>query len=450
MLDWWVRYFNARIPASVVAAGVMVGDCMLTALVVRKVAYTEIDWVAYMQEVGGYLAGERNYLNLQGDTGPLVYPAGFVYVFSALRWATSGGTDIFRAQCLFAGLYLATLAMVLAVYRLGGNRSNGKVPFVVVGLLVLSKRIHSIFVLRMFNDCVAVALGYLAVWLFCRGRLRWGAAAYSCAVSVKMNMFLHAPGVLAVFLLAGGWLETAVCLAICAAVQVALGWPFLTAYPVEYLTRAFDLGRVFMYQWTVNFKFLPESVFVSRPLSVALLLATVAAWGLFARKWAVENVVALRLKGRRASVAALVGIGKRLRRRQPRGGGGGGGAKDGLSSHFIVVTIFVSNFVGVVFARSLHYQFYVWYFHMLPYLLWHATRLPVRLKLLLLLDIELAFNVFPATAWSSAMLQLGHVVLLGGLYLSPAPLVVSPLDMEVEGEGDGDDDDGSGGGSKKD
>lgn len=43
---------------------------------------TEIDWVAYMQEVEGFLHGERNYFNLRGDTGPLVYPAGFVYIYS--------------------------------------------------------------------------------------------------------------------------------------------------------------------------------------------------------------------------------------------------------------------------------------------------------------------------------------------------------------------------------
>jgi hypothetical protein len=52
---------------------------------------TEIDWVAYMQEVEGFLQGERDYMKLQGDTGPLVYPAGFVYIFSAFYYITDHG-----------------------------------------------------------------------------------------------------------------------------------------------------------------------------------------------------------------------------------------------------------------------------------------------------------------------------------------------------------------------
>ena len=56
---------------------------------------TEIDWKAYMEEVAGYLQGETNYMNLKGATGPLVYPAGFVYIFSGFYYITSEGTNIF-------------------------------------------------------------------------------------------------------------------------------------------------------------------------------------------------------------------------------------------------------------------------------------------------------------------------------------------------------------------
>jgi alpha-1,3-mannosyltransferase len=59
-----------------------------------RLADTEIDWVAYMQEVSGFLGGERDYTKLRGDTGPLVYPGGFVWAFSALYHITDQGQDI--------------------------------------------------------------------------------------------------------------------------------------------------------------------------------------------------------------------------------------------------------------------------------------------------------------------------------------------------------------------
>ena len=47
-------------------------EVALNVLIIARVPYTEIDWVAYMQEVGGYLSGELDYAKLRGDTGPLV------------------------------------------------------------------------------------------------------------------------------------------------------------------------------------------------------------------------------------------------------------------------------------------------------------------------------------------------------------------------------------------
>lgn len=45
---------------------------------------TNIDWDAYMEEVEGVVNGTYDYTLLKGDTGPLVYPAGFVYIFTGL------------------------------------------------------------------------------------------------------------------------------------------------------------------------------------------------------------------------------------------------------------------------------------------------------------------------------------------------------------------------------
>ena len=39
--------------------------------------------------------------------------------------------------------------------------------------------------------------------------------------------------------------------------QVALGAPFLIDNPVGYMMGAFNLGRQFLFKWTVNWRFLP-------------------------------------------------------------------------------------------------------------------------------------------------------------------------------------------------
>ena len=378
--------------------GLVVVELVFCLFIVQNFTYTVIDWPAYMQEVQGFLDGERNYLNIEGDTGPLVYPAGFVYVFSVLKWMTENGENVRIAQYIFAGLSVVLLSVVLSLYRIG-NRVH-----LWTGIaLVLSKRMHSIFVLRLFNDCVAIFFGYLAILFFTKSQWRIGSLIYSFAVSVKMNLFLYAPGVLLVLWLGTGLTETIICLCICAGLQVLLGLPFLLQYPVEYISKAFEFSRVFEYKWTVNYAFLEEAVFVGKPLSYSLLLLTVLTFVFFAVKAIKTNRAILVERNFSWFSTSCKGI--------------------ALSPHFIIMTIFTSNFIGVVFARTLHYQFYCWYFHTLPYLLW-CSNLHIILQISCLICIEIAFNVFPATTSSSLLLQGSHFVILAALAYAPYPKLV--------------------------
>ena len=70
-----------------------------------------------MEQVSQILDGERDYTLIKGGTGPLVYPAAHVYIYSALHYVTNGGKDIFLAQIIFGVLYLGTLSLVMACYR---------------------------------------------------------------------------------------------------------------------------------------------------------------------------------------------------------------------------------------------------------------------------------------------------------------------------------------------
>lgn len=86
-----------------------------------------------------------------------------------------------------------------------------------------------------------------------------------------------------------------------------------------------------------------------------------------------------------------------------------------LSPEYIVYTLAVSNYVGIVFARTLHYQFYVWYFLSLALILWISGTYSIWMRILFMAMIEYAFNVFPATPMSSAVLQVAHILILIGI-----------------------------------
>lgn len=118
------------------ASLLIVFDAALCAAIVARVPYTKIDWDAYMQQVRTFSDGERDYMRIEGDTGPLVYPAGFLYIFTALRYAT--GEAIFPAQIIFGGIYLVNLALVMAI-----TAKAGTAPVWTLALLCLSKRMVS-------------------------------------------------------------------------------------------------------------------------------------------------------------------------------------------------------------------------------------------------------------------------------------------------------------------
>ncbi|RZB49000.1 Dol-P-Man:Man(5)GlcNAc(2)-PP-Dol alpha-1,3-mannosyltransferase isoform B [Glycine soja] len=89
-----------------------------------------------------------------------------------------------------------------------------------------------------------------------------------------------------------------------------------------------------------------------------------------------------------------------------------------LNKEHIVTTMFVGNFIGIVCARSLHYQFYSWYFYSLPYLLWR-TNYPTLLRLILFVGVELCWNIYPSNSLSSVLLLCLHLIILLGLWSSP-------------------------------
>uniref|UniRef100_A0A182TRU8 dolichyl-P-Man:Man5GlcNAc2-PP-dolichol alpha-1,3-mannosyltransferase n=1 Tax=Anopheles melas TaxID=34690 RepID=A0A182TRU8_9DIPT len=462
----------ARLP--LISILILAAELVLNVFVVQNVRYTEIDWKAYMQECEGFLNGTTDYSLLRGDTGPLVYPAGFVYIYSALYFLTSHGTNIRLAQYVFVGIYLLQLMLVLRLYC----KSRKVPPYVMVITIFTSYRIHSIYVLRLFNDPIAILFLYAALNAFIDGRWTLGSVMLSLGVSVKMNVLLFAPAILLLYITNLGWLKTALQLTVCGVIQLILGAPFLLTHPWQYLKGSFDLGRVFEHKWTVNYRFLEPEVFESKAFHLALLGLHLTLLLVFASpcyKY-FQNYCRLRhlemmlmpqieaqnraekekvKKGKQSKANALPaakgsneeekltqdqekflksfekGIkkmsGKQQQQQQQNvapveteSPAAANPAANKFSIHFdrstqlALLPIFLSNFIGIVCARSLHYQFYVWYFHSLPYLTWY-TEYTNSLKFLLLLLLEFCWNTYPSTVLSSVVLHACHVCLLVGI-----------------------------------
>jgi alpha-1,3-mannosyltransferase len=98
--------------------------------------------------------------------------------------------------------------------------------------------------------------------------------------------------------------------------------------------------------------------------------------------------------------------------------------RDTTRTEFLVLTMFASNFIGIVFCRSLHFQFYCWYYHAVPFLLFQNERVPVLGKLMLFAGLEFTWSYCldpvegTSTPLSSIVLQITHALMLISLWYS--------------------------------
>lgn len=121
-------------------------EIVINYLVIKHVKYTEIDWSTYMTQVSQVFNRTKpnfNYTEIEGPTGPLVYPAGHLYVYYLFKELTDGGTNIQFAQYIFMIIYIAQLILVYKTYS--------------------HKRVHRVSFLLISNDMQDVYKSHLVV-----------------------------------------------------------------------------------------------------------------------------------------------------------------------------------------------------------------------------------------------------------------------------------------------
>ncbi|GMF74716.1 unnamed protein product [[Candida] boidinii] len=89
-----------------VGPGLVLVESVILKIIVKQIPYTEIDYSTYMQQIQKVKDGELIYDNIYGDTGPLVYPAGHIFIYSWMDWFTENMDDIHCGQSLHLPLAL--------------------------------------------------------------------------------------------------------------------------------------------------------------------------------------------------------------------------------------------------------------------------------------------------------------------------------------------------------
>ena len=114
----------------------VLGEAALLYVIISTVAYTEIDYATYLAQKNAVLAGERDYSKIHGPQGPLVYPAGHVWLYAVIDSICQGSVE--AAQRLFAVMYVLDVYVVARIYRATFFPSR-TFPPVLLSLLALSK-----------------------------------------------------------------------------------------------------------------------------------------------------------------------------------------------------------------------------------------------------------------------------------------------------------------------
>lgn len=178
--------------------------------------------------------------------------------------------------------------------------------------------------------------------------------------------------------------------------QITLAFPFLPANAKGYLARSFEFTRQFLFKWTVNWRFVGEERFLSKEFSMTLIGVHLTLLAVFVlTRWTRPSGL---------TVPALIStIFKPLPPKAQHS------SYLNVTPSFVMTSILTSMAIGMLCARSLHYQFYAYIAWTTPFLLWKAGLHPILICAVWGAQ-EWGWNVYPSTDTSS-------IVVVGCLFI---------------------------------
>ena len=162
-----------------------------------------------------------------------------------------------------------------------------------------------------------------------------------------------------------GLFRTFIAVAYVVLLQLVVGAEFLLHDWKAYIGKAFEFDRVFQFKWSVNWQFWGEEVATGKVLAQALLAAHLTVLLVFLLfKWtSFSKGIGEWIKEIRVNELFSLAIQRRS-----------------LDPKYVILSLFTCNLIGIVCARSLHYQFYSWYYQQLPLILYSIRNVQIIFK----------------------------------------------------------------------
>ena len=145
--------------------------------------------------------------------------------------------------------------------------------------------------------------------------------------------------------------------------QLVIGLEWIIHNREAYFAKAFEFDRVFFFKWSVNWQFFGEEVATGRDLAKLLLIIHLSLLLVFLSfKWTnLRNGIGFWL--REVRLDSIIGASSKA-----------------LNPRYVALSMFTCNLIGILCARSLHYQFYSWYYQTIPLLLLYINGVPLIFK----------------------------------------------------------------------
>lgn len=357
----WLQKLDGRIENFAnhknIMRNVMTIELIKTLLVLILSTYQDDDYYSYIEQAQTMRDTTLNYELISGRSGPVAYPAlsSYLHYLFLNKNITDDGQYYYPPRVICSLAHLATMFFIVKIYQLAFKH---KPEMVNIALLHSFSFIAvQAFSEKIFNDVYVVLFTVIAIYLFQKQQVFLACISVSLALGFKANAMIYFPAVLFLASKARGVWIGCIYVAMIFALQIVYAYPFLEEYGHEYLSRSYNFGRCYGHGHNFFWKFLHPVIIGTEAFNFTLLAIQLGLllYFLFGR-W-ISFKESFRLMG----VWPL----KLFPKYAPQ------------DPYYVAEVFFLCNFIGMVCARGVFFQYMLWFWFSLPFLLWSG---PMKLS----------------------------------------------------------------------